>query len=56
VSDDRPRDERERGPRRSYAGGEIESHTGGVDRWLLVVYAVLLAWGAYYLVAYWGGE
>ena len=38
-----------------YAGGEVTSRRGGVNRWLLVVYAVLALWAAYYVVAYWGG-
>lgn len=37
-----------------YAGGEVSTRAG-VNRWLLVVYAILAVWGAYYLVAYWGG-
>ena len=40
---------------RTYAGGEITSRRGGVNRWLLVVYAVLAVWAVYYLVRYWGG-
>ena len=38
-----------------YAGGEVSTRRGRVNRWLLVVYVVLAVWGAYYLVAYWGG-
>jgi hypothetical protein len=38
-----------------YAGGEVSTRRGRVNRWLLVVYLVLLVWGVYYLVAYWGG-
>jgi len=39
-----------------FAGGEIESDRGRpVDRWLLVVYVLLAAWGVYYLFAFWGG-
>jgi len=38
-----------------YAGGEIQSRAGRVNRWLLVVYAVLAVWAVYYLVVYWGG-
>jgi hypothetical protein len=38
-----------------YAGGEIHSYHGGVNRWLLVVYAGLAVWGVYYLVRFWGG-
>jgi hypothetical protein len=50
-----PEDERERGAVHEYAGGEIQSHTGRVNRWLLVVYVVLALWAIYYLVVYWGG-
>jgi hypothetical protein len=38
-----------------FADGEIRSYRGGVDAWLLVVYAVLAVWGVYYLFAFWGG-
>ena len=38
-----------------FADGEIKSYRGRVNRWLLVVYAVLAVWGVYYLFAYWGG-
>ncbi|MHB8772189.1 MAG: hypothetical protein ACYC7J_14435 [Syntrophales bacterium] len=37
-----------------YAPG-VESYEGVIPVWLIVVYVGLLAWGAYYLVAYWGG-
>ena len=47
---DRPRDHVE-----EYAGGEIQVRRGVVNRWLLVVYLVLFAWGVYYLFADWGG-
>jgi hypothetical protein len=43
------------GPLSEYAGGEIQVGHRPVNRWLLVVYAVLAVWGVYYLVAYWGG-
>ena len=36
-----------RGPVHDYAGGEIQSHAGRVNRWLLVVYAVLPPEGRY---------
>jgi hypothetical protein len=39
----------------TFAGGEISSHHGRVDAWLLAVYAVLAVWGVYYLFAFWGG-
>jgi len=38
-----------------YADGEIQTRTGRVNRWLLVVYALLALWSVYYLVVYWGG-
>jgi hypothetical protein len=38
-----------------YAQGEIRAHHGIVNRWLLLVYAILAVWGVYYLVKYWGG-
>ncbi len=38
-----------------YAGGEVSTRAGRVNRWLLIVYVVLAIWGVYYLVAYWGG-
>jgi hypothetical protein len=39
----------------TFAGGEIQSRHGIVNRWLIVVYVSLSAWAAYYLVTYWGG-
>ena len=38
-----------------YAQGEIASRRGGVNRWLIVVYAVLAVWAVAYLLLYWGG-
>jgi len=38
-----------------YAGGEIRSYHGIINKWLLVVYAILAVWGVYYLFKYWGG-
>jgi hypothetical protein len=38
-----------------FADGELRSYHGGVNIWLLVVYAVLAVWGVYYLFAFWGG-
>lgn len=43
----------DRGEIQGYAGGEIESYTGRVNRWLLVVYALLAVWAVYYLITYW---
>ena len=47
--------ETERGALEEYAQGEIRSYRGIVNKWLIVVYAVLAVWGVYYLVKYWGG-
>lgn len=38
-----------------YAQGEIRSYHGIVNKWLLLVYAILAVWGVYYLFKYWGG-
>lgn len=38
-----------------FAGGEIKSYHGGVNAWLLAVYAILAVWGVYYLFRFWGG-
>ena len=38
-----------------YAGGEVTSRRGIVNRWLLVVYGALALWAVYYVVTYWGG-
>jgi hypothetical protein len=48
-------DNDERGPVHEYAGGEIKTYAGRVNRWLIVVYVILATWAAYYLVAHWGG-
>ena len=39
----------------TFAGGEIHSRPGIVNRWLIVVYVVLGVWAVYYLVTYWNG-
>jgi hypothetical protein len=33
-----------------YAGGELQSRHGSINRWLLVLYAVLFLWSIYYLI------
>jgi hypothetical protein len=43
------------GPFEEYARGEIRTRHGIVNKWLLVVYAVLAVWGVYYLFKFWGG-
>ncbi|TMQ15370.1 MAG: hypothetical protein E6K82_25425 [Candidatus Rokuibacteriota bacterium] len=50
-----PDDRREPDAVHDYADGEIQTRTGRVNRWLLVVYAILALWSVYYLVVYWGG-
>jgi len=47
--------ERRRGHVEDYARGEVRAYHGIVNRWLLLVYAVLGVWAVYYLVKYWGG-
>jgi hypothetical protein len=34
---------------------DVESFSGKVPLWLIVVYVALFAWGIYYLIAYGGG-
>jgi hypothetical protein len=38
-----------------YARGEIRAYHGIINKWLLLVYAILAVWGVYYLFEYWGG-
>ena len=38
-----------------YGGGHIRARHGRVNRWLLVVYALLFAWAVYYAYYFWGG-
>jgi hypothetical protein len=38
----------------TYSGG-VESYEGDIPLWLIIVYVLLLIWGGYYLVAFWGG-
>ena len=46
---------RRQGPIEEHAHGEIRAYHGIVNKWLLVVYAILAVWGIYYLFTYWGG-
>ncbi len=39
----------------TYGDGFISARHGGVNGWLLVVYAVLFVWAMYYAFTYWGG-
>lgn len=38
-----------------YGGGHIQARHGRINRWLLLVYAVLFGWALYYGIVYWGG-
>lgn len=40
---------------KKFAGGEISVRHGRVNRWLIVVYAILFVWAIYYGITYWGG-
>jgi len=55
MTDETPERHPKYGEVETYAGGEIRVYRGIVNRWLLVVYAVLAVWGVYYLVRHWGG-
>jgi hypothetical protein len=55
VSDPKPERHLRHGEVEEYAQGEIRSYHGIVNKWLLVVYAILAVWGIYYLIKYWGG-
>ena len=52
-----PRDDdpAERDGLHTFAGGEIQSRHGIVNRWLIVVYVILSVWAVYYLITYWSG-
>lgn len=53
------------GPMEEYAGGDIKSNHGIVNKWLLLVYTLLFLWSLYYLLGpfegyepqfgFWGG-
>ncbi len=55
MSDERSDRASKYGPVHEYAQGEIQAYHGIVNKWLLVVYAILFVWGVYYLFKYWGG-
>ena len=55
MSDKTPERHPKYGDIEEYAQGEIRSCRGIVNKWLLLVYAVLAVWGIYYLFRYWGG-
>lgn len=38
-----------------FAGGEVSARHGRVNRWLMVVYAILFVWSIYYGITFWGG-
>jgi hypothetical protein len=37
----------------TYEYSGIQERTGKVNAWLIIVYASLLIWGGWYLVAFW---
>ena len=55
MSDPKPERHPRYGEVEEYAQGEIRSYHGLVNKWLLVVYAILAVWAIYYLITYWGG-
>jgi hypothetical protein len=55
MSDGNPERHPRSGEIEEYAQGEIRSYHGIVNKWLLLVYAILAVWGVYYLFKYWGG-
>ena len=55
MSDEPREPEAKYGPVHEYARGEIRVYRGIVNKWLLLVYAILAVWGIYYLFKYWGG-
>lgn len=55
MTDEMREREAKYGPIEEYAQGEIRAHHGIVNKWLLLVYAILAVWGVYYLFKYWGG-
>jgi hypothetical protein len=55
MSEPTPEHHPKHGEVEHYAQGEIRSYHGIVNKWLLVVYAILAVWGIYYLFKYWGG-
>jgi len=55
MSDGTPERHSKYGETEHYAQGEIRMYRGIVNRWLLVVYAILAVWAVYYLVKFWGG-
>ncbi len=55
MTDEMREREAKYGPIEEYAQGEIRAYHGIVNKWLLLVYAILAVWGVYYLFKYWGG-
>ena len=55
MSDGTPERHPKYGEVEQYAQGEIRVYHGIVNKWLLVVYAILAVWGIYYLFKFWGG-
>lgn len=38
-----------------FGADQIQSRHGRINRWLFVVYLILIAWAIYYALSYWGG-
>lgn len=38
-----------------FADGEVSTRHGRINRWLMVVYAIMFVWAIYYGITYWGG-
>ena len=38
-----------------FADGEVSARHGRVNKWLMVVYAIMFVWAIYYGITYWGG-
>jgi len=55
MSDPKPERHPRYGEIEEYAQGELRRYHGIVNKWLLVVYAILPVWGIYYLITYRGG-
>ena len=49
MNHERHTSEQDQGSLDNYAGGDIQTRHGIVNKWLLAVYAVLFLWALYYL-------
>jgi hypothetical protein len=44
----------DRGKKETYTS-DIEGYEGIIPVWFIISIIILLAWGAYYLIQFWGG-